>query len=269
MTSAEYHDIVCDHPAKHVLRITLNRPVALNAYTTRLAQELAAAVEAYQRDDDLRVLILTGAGRAFCAGGDILEPEVNAKAAARQLGWAAVLREGFHRAILALFESAKPTIAAINGPAVAGGLALAMACDFRVAATSARLGDTSGNIGYLPDEGGAWFFPRVIGYPAALAMTLLGEVYPADRALELGLVGEVVPDAELEARTLDLAARMAARAPLSVRLAKHLLRQGLGTSLATALEEAQLMGGLINDSEDGKEGVRAFREKRRPEFLGR
>src|SRR4029079_17845000 len=129
-------------------------------------------------------------------------------------------RFGWPRVIQALPRRDKPVIAMINGPAVAGGLALACACDFRIAADTAKLGDTSGKFGLLPDEGGAWFFPRAMGLDRALKMTLLAEVYPAAKALELGLVTEVVPAAELRERALDLARAIAKKAPLAVRLAK-------------------------------------------------
>jgi enoyl-CoA hydratase/carnithine racemase len=157
----------------------------------------------------------------------------------------------------------------IIGPAVAGGLALALACDLRIAATSARLGDTSGRFALLPDEGGAWLFPRAMGLDRALKMTLLAEVYDAETALRLGLVTDVVADTELESRTLALATALAARAPLAVRLAKSMMRRSLDLTLEQSQGDAALSVMISNPSRDVLEGLQAFREKREPKFEGR
>jgi enoyl-CoA hydratase/carnithine racemase len=157
----------------------------------------------------------------------------------------------------------------INGAAVAGGLTLALACDFRIAADTAKLGDTSGRFALLPDEGGAWFFPRIMGLDRALKMTLLHEVYPAAEALRLGLVTEVVPAAELKSHTFEFARAIAAKAPLAVRLAKSMMRHGLDASLDHSLNDAAFAVMIANPSEDVREGVKAFFEKRTPEFKGR
>ena len=173
------------------------------------------------------------------------------------------------RVIVMLHRMDKPVIAAINGAAVAGGLTLALACDFRIAADTAKLGDTSGRFGLLPDEGGAWFFPRVMGLDRALKMTLLHEVYSAGEALKLGLVTEVVPAAELEGRALSFAQAIAAQAPLAVRLAKNMMRKGLDSSLENSLDDAALSVMIANPSQDVREGVSAFFAKREPAFKGR
>lgn len=252
-----------------VLRIVLDRPDALNAYTTEMAEELREAFRAAARDDRVRVVVLTGEGRAFCSGGDVLEPEVPRKAAKRQLGWWVVMSEGIHELATTLWNFDKPVIGAINGPAVAGGLTLALLCDLRVASDRARLGDTSGRFGYLPDEGGAWLFPRTMGYRQALRMTWFGEVYDAIRAQELGLVDEVVPHEELADRVNELAARLAAEAPLAVRIAKRMMRRSLNLRFEESVEDAQVAVALVNDSEDVAEGVAAFQEHRNPVFRGR
>jgi enoyl-CoA hydratase/carnithine racemase len=163
----------------------------------------------------------------------------------------------------------KPVIAMINGPAVAGGLALALSCDFRIAADTAKLGDTSGKFGLLPDEGGAWLFPRAMGLDRALKMTMLAEVYDAKTAQDLGLVTEVAPAAELEARTMAFARKLAARAPLAVRLAKAMMMRGLTQTLDQSLGDAALSVMVSNPSQDVREGVKAFFEKRDAKFEGR
>src|SRR6201999_663955 len=157
--------------------------------------------------------------RGFCSGGDVSgedpdRPDYKTK----QLGYGHEMRVGMHRVVIALHRINKPVVAAINGAAVAGGLTLACACDFRIAADSARLGDTSGKFALLPDEGGAWFFPRLMGLDRALKMSLLSEIYPAQEALALGLVTEVVPAAQLDERARAFAGAIAKRAPLAVRL---------------------------------------------------
>jgi 2-(1,2-epoxy-1,2-dihydrophenyl)acetyl-CoA isomerase len=265
-----YQDIRVDSPAPAVVRVTLAREKQLNAYSMRMCRELLAALQAFDRDDGARVLVLTGAGRGFCAGGDVSGADSEHDEYMRlQLSHAREMRDGMQRVILELTRLDKPTLAMINGPAVAGGLALALACDLRIAAASAKLGDTSGKFGLLPDEGGAWLFPRAMGLDRALKMTLLAEIYDAETAQRLGLVTEAVPDAELEQRTLALATALAARAPLAVRLAKSMMRRGLDLTLEQSQGDAALSVMISNTSQDVREGVRAFREKRPPKFEGR
>jgi enoyl-CoA hydratase/carnithine racemase len=265
-----YQDIRVDSPAPAVLRITLAREKQLNAYSMRMCRELLAALQAFDRDDGARVLVLTGAGRAFCAGGDVSGADAEHDEYMRlQLSHAREMRDGMQRVILALTRLDKPTVAMINGAAVAGGLALALACDLRIAAASAKLGDTSGKFGLLPDEGGAWLFPRAMGLDRALKMTLLAEVYAAETAQQLGLVTETVADSELQARTLALAVALAARAPLAVRLAKSMMRRSLDLTLEQSQGDAALSVMISNPTHDVREGVRAFREKREPKFEGR
>ena len=266
----EFRDIRVDKPDPHIARITLARPKQMNAYTTRLCEEVVRALDAYLRDDTQRVLIITGEGRAFCSGGDVSgADDAHHELMQSQLSHAREMRDGMHRVILALHHLDKPVIAAINGAAVAGGLTLALACDFRIAADNARLGDTSGKFALLPDEGGAWLFPRAMGLDRALKMTLLSEIYDAKTAHDLGLVTEVVPAADLETRTLAFARALAAKGPLAVRLAKAMMHRALTTSLEHALSDAALSVMVSNPSQDVREGVKAFFEKRPPKFEGR
>ncbi|MDO8838627.1 MAG: enoyl-CoA hydratase-related protein [Parvibaculum sp.] len=267
---AEFSEILFETPEPHIARVTLNRPAQMNAYTTRLCEELVEAIEIYLRDDELRCLILTGAGRGFCSGGDISgADDHHAELMALQLSHGREMRDGMHRVILALSRLDKPTIAMVNGPAVAGGLTLALACDLRIAADTAKLGDTSGRFGLLPDEGGAWLFPRFMGLDLALKMTMLAEVYSALEAEDLGLVTEVVPAAGLEARVMELAREFALRAPLAVRLAKSMMMRGQGMTLEQSLGDAALSVMIANPSADVREGVKAFFDKRMPKFKGK
>src|ERR1700733_7884858 len=182
----------------HIATITLNRPAKRNAYSETMVHEILKALADARDDDEIRVVILTGAGRGFCSGGDISRDfQYPARYRGHRLESMLEMRENMHALIRFLYRFDKPVIAAINGAAVAGGLTLALACDFRIAAESARLGDTSLKFALIPDEGGAYFFPRAMGMDRALKMSRLSEIYPARQALELGLVSEVVADGEL------------------------------------------------------------------------
>ncbi len=270
--AAPCETLICDRPAPGVARITLNRPGTMNAYSFTMCRELLAAIAAYRDDDDLRALILTGAGeRAFCTGGDLSggAPEHSRRVASMPMGHGREMREGMQAVVAALRKLDKPSVAMIRGYAVAGGLTLALACDIRVAAASAKLGDTSGKAGLLPDEGGAWLFPQAMGLDRALKMTWLHEIYDAPSAERLGLVTEVVADAELEARTLALCEALAAKAPLAVRLVKMMMAGAMETSLEASFADAQMAVMIANPSADVREGIAAFREKRTPKFSGR
>jgi 2-(1,2-epoxy-1,2-dihydrophenyl)acetyl-CoA isomerase len=247
----------------------LNRPDRLNAYTPRLCRELRECLDRYDRDDETRVLILTGAGRGFCAGGDVSgdDPELQRELDG-QMGRAQNLKHDLHAVALDMRRLDKPVIAAVNGPAVAGGLTLALLADMRIAGAGAKLGDTSGRVGLLPDEGGAWLFPQVMGYEAAFRMVGLSEVYDAERARALGLVGEVVPDDELQDRAVELARAFAARSPIALRVAKRLMRDAMSSTFEQSLSDAAMAVMFVNTGPDAQEGMRAFRERRSPRFTG-
>jgi enoyl-CoA hydratase/carnithine racemase len=269
---AAYETLLCDVPRPGVARITLNRPKAMNAYSFRMTQELAAAVAAFRDEDGLRALLLTGAGeRAFCTGGDISgdDPDHSRKVRDQPMGQGREMRDGMQAVVLALRRLDKPSVAMIRGYAVAGGLALALGCDLRIAGASAKLGDTSNKVALLPDEGGAWLFPHAMGLDRALKMTLLHEIYDAATAERLGLVTEVVEDEVLEGRALQLCEALAAKAPLAVRLTKMMMAKAMETSLEASLMDAQVAVMVTNPSADVREGIAAFREKRAPKFEGR
>jgi enoyl-CoA hydratase/carnithine racemase len=179
------------------------------------------------------------------------------------------MRENMHRLVTLLRRFDKPVIAAVNGAAVAGGLTLALCCDFRIAAESARLGDTSLKFALIPDEGGAYLFPKFMGLENALKMSLFSEVYPAQKAKELGLVTEVVGDAELMPVARIWAEKLADGPPIAMRMAKRMMYKQQTMDLENALEDAALAVMVTNYSEDVKEGTAAFHEKRKPIFKGR
>jgi 2-(1,2-epoxy-1,2-dihydrophenyl)acetyl-CoA isomerase len=255
--------------AEGVVTLTLNRPDTLNAYTTTMCDELGEAIDSFSRTDSQRVAVITGAGRGFCSGGDLSGHAEVMKASTRQLGHAAVMREGMHPLMRRLSHLDKPVIAMINGPAIAGGLALALMCDIRIASETAILGDVSGVAGALPDEGGAWLFPRAMGYDRAFKMVALNEKYDAATALDLGLVTCVVPPAELTERTIAMARELAGRAPVTVRIAKRMMRRAMESGFEASLGDAEMAVVMNNDTEDSREGVAAFLEHRPPRFQGK
>jgi enoyl-CoA hydratase/carnithine racemase len=252
-----------------IARITLNRPNRLGAYTPRMCDEILDAIKRVRLDDAIRVLILTGSGRGFCSGGDISPDAGFDEVLDQQIGRARELREDSHAVVTALYRLDKPVICAVNGIAVNGGLAFALACDLRIVAADARLGDTSARAGLLPDEGGAWLFPRTMGYDNAFRMVSLCEVYDAPTALDLRLATEVVPDAELESRTFALAEKLAAAAPLALRAVKFMMRRAMENTLETSLGDAQQAVLWVGPSADATEGKSAFLQRRRPNFTGR
>jgi len=253
-----------------VATVTLNRPTKLNAYSEAMVHEILKALADSRDDDTIRAVILTGSGRGFCSGGDISRDfQYPARYRGHKLESMLEMRENMHELIKFLQRFDKPVIAAINGAAVAGGLTLALACDFRIAAESAKLGDTSLKFGLLPDEGGAYFFPRFLPLDRALKMSLLSEIYSARDALALGLVTEVVPDTDLMPTARAWATRLAEGPPIAIRLAKRMMYKQLSMTLDHALEDAALATLVANYTDDVKEGIAAFHEKRKPKFRGK
>jgi enoyl-CoA hydratase/carnithine racemase len=250
--------------------ITLNRPEKLNAYSEVMVHEIITAFALARDDNDIRAVIITGSGRGFCSGGDISKDfEYPSRYRGHRMEAMLEMRENMHQLVTFLRRFDKPTIAAINGAAVAGGLTLALSCDFRIAAESAKLGDTSLKFALIPDEGGAYLFPKFMGLQNALKMSLFSEVYPANRAKELGLVTEVVPDAELLPTAKQWAERLAEGPPIAIRITKRMMYKQQTMDLDNALEDAAMAVMITNYTEDVKEGTAAFHEKRKPNFKGR
>lgn len=258
-----------DRPLSGTLRITINRPERLGAYTPAMCDQMLAALREARLDDEIRVVILTGLGRGFCTGGDVSPDSGFGDALSHQMGRARELREDSHAVITAIHHLDKPVICAVNGIAVNGGLAFALACDLRVVARSAKLGDNTARVGLLPDEGGAWLFPRIMGYDRAFRMVALSEMYTAAEALTLGLATEVVDDDHLESRTLELARRFVDAAPLAMRAVKFMMRRGMESTLDSALGDARQAVLWVGPTSDAQEGKAAFLERRPPRFRGR
>jgi len=251
--------------ADGIVTITLNRPEKLNAFVGRMRRDLADALEHAGGDMDVRVVVLRGAGRAFCAGGDVatmaeLMRDENADEFARMLG-------AGRRVVTTIRQMTKPVIASISGAASGAGFNLALACDLRVAAESATFSQSFVKVGLHPDWGGTYFLPRIVPSNIACEMFFLGDAIDARRAHELGLLNRVVPDDQLEAETRRLAERLRAAPPESIA-AKHAVYLSQHAELEEMLQyetEAQLR---CFQTPEAREGVRAFLEKRPPRFQG-
>jgi 2-(1,2-epoxy-1,2-dihydrophenyl)acetyl-CoA isomerase len=246
-----------------VATITLDRPEALNALTVPVKVALREALERLAVDRAVRAVILTGAGRAFCAGQDLAERE-GPDAAPLDVE----LRERYNPIILALRAMGQPVIAAVNGVAAGAGASIAFACDLRIAAQDARFVLAFGRIGLVPDSGATWFLPRLVGQARAAELALVGDPITADEALRIGLVSRVVPNDELLPQARALADRIAAGAPMAVALTKGALERAASIDLETALEGEAKLQGIAGASADHAEGLAAFREKRAPRFTG-
>ena len=249
-----------------ITTITLNRPDKLNAFVGHMRRDLAEALEHAGSDRGTRVVIITGAGRAFCAGGDIaFMAELMQRRDAEE--FSRILGAG-RRVILAIRQMTKPVIAAINGPASGAGFNLALACDIRIAANTATFSQSFAKVGLHPDWGGTYFLPRLVTPNKACELFFLGESIDAAEALRLNIVNQVVAPEDLEAATLELAERLRAAPPLALAAAKQAIYASEGADLDEMLRyetEAQLR---CFESDDGHEGVRAFLEKREPRFTG-
>src|SRR5712692_4839288 len=264
----DFHQIIYSKENR-VATITLNRPTKLNAYSEVMVHEIITALSDARDDDEVRAVIITGAGRGFCSGGDISRDfQYPSRYRDHRMEAMLEMRENMHQLVTFLRRFDKPTIAAVNGAAVAGGLTLALCCDFRIAAESAKLGDTSLKFALIPDEGGAYLFPKHMGLQNALKMSLFSEVYPAREAKQLGLVTEVVPDAELMPTARQWAERLADGPPIAIRVTKRMQYKQQSMSLENALEDAALSTIAANYTDDVKEGIAAFHAKRKPNFQG-
>lgn len=246
-----------------VATITLNRPEALNALTVPMKRDIVAAFRRVERDSAVRAVILTGAGRAFCAGQDLrerLQPD------AAPLG--VEVRERYNPIIRAMRALPKPIVGAINGVAAGAGASLAMACDIRVASESASFALAFGRVGLVPDSGATWFLPRLVGSARAAEIALLGDSIPAAEALRLGLVGRVVAADQLRSEALSIASRLAAGAPRALALTKRALNAAWDQDLDAALEYEAHIQDIAGRTKDHAEGLAAFMEKRPPRFTG-
>ena len=248
-----------------VARLTLNRPDRLNSLTLGMLGELSAVLTDLDGDESVRVVILTGMGRAFCAGQDLTDHEAMDDTRAVR----SVVERHYNPVIRQIRSLSQPVIAAVNGVAAGAGCSLALACDIAVATASAKFINAFVNIGLIPDGGGSYFLPRLIGQARALGMTLLGEPLDAKIAAEWGLIWKAVPDSDFAGEVEALAKRLAEMPTVTIGLIKHAINVSGHHSLEQQLAvEAELQAAAA-ETEDYQEGRAAFLEKRKPRFFGR
>ena len=251
----------------HVLILTLNRPDRLNAISRVMTSTLSRMLVEANADTEVRAVIITGAGRGFCAGLDLVDRGPAARA--NEEPQAKRLFNLHDAPPTVLWNMDKPVICALNGAAAGYGMDLALACDIRIAGESGRMACITAKRNLLPESGGTWLLPRQIGWGKAAELFFLGRVVGAEEALELGLVNTVVPDAELLDTAREWAQRIAANAPLAVQATKRMMRQGMNETFETTVDHLGVHLDALFVMEDTKEGVAAFMERRDPKFTGR
>ena len=241
-------------------RIVLNRPERMNAFTFEMIDAWRAAIEECRRDDAVKVVIVTGAGAAFCSGGDIVEMGDRLEQTPEQRK--AELFDRIERIPLALEDLDKPVIAAVNGVATGAGMDMALMCDLRYAAQGARFAETYVNVGLVPGAGGAHFLPRLVGVSKALELFWTGDFIDAEEAMRIGIVNKVFPDAELMTQVETIARKIAKAPPLTLRMVKRAIYQGMRNDLRTNLDLISSHYAVITATDRHKEAVRSFIAKR-------
>ncbi len=265
----EYSDLLYEADGG-IVTITLNRPDRLNAITMPMLESLSRALRAADVDRGVRVIVLTGAGRGFCAGLDLKDLAAGTGIGANDgAGLANARFDLAGSPPVVLHTTDKPVICALNGPAAGYGMDLALGCDIRIASREAKLAAVFTKRGILPESGGAWLLPRLVGWAKAAEIAFRGMTLGAEEALAMGLVNHVVEHDELMPQTREMAAEIAASAPLAVQATKRMMRLGLEETFEANVHHVFLQLLPLFGSQDFREGVRAFMEKRPPQFQGR
>ncbi len=253
----------------HIATITMNRPETMNALNIQMLQEMVAAIDEIARNDDVRVVVLTGAGRVFCSGADISEGGKASGLSGTPVEMHHNVRNSYQKVALGLQRLDKPTIAMVNGAAVGAGCDFAFACDMRVGSEKARFRNGFVRVGLIPGGGGTWLYTRLMGLGRGLEFLFTGDFLEAEEAEHIGVLNKIVPAEDLERETMGLAQKIANNPPLAVQMSKMMAYKALDSDLEAALEQAAACQALALSSEDHREGVNAFIERREAQFKGR
>ena len=251
-----------------IARLTLSRPDKLNSFTGEMHAELRDALDSIQADGSVRVLVLSGAGRAFCAGQDLADPEMSALPDGRMADIGNVVENNYKPLILRLQNLRVPTIAAVNGIAAGAGASVALACDLVVATKSASFLQAFSKVGLIPDTGGTWFLPQRVGMARAIGLAMLADKLPAEKAADWGLIWAAYEDAEFSAKVDAMAVQLAALPTKALVRTRQAMHAAAGHTLE---QQLSFEGGFMRElgwSPDYAEGVAAFMEKRAPKFTG-
>ncbi len=243
--------------------ITINRPEVLNACDIPTLKKFAAALKEAEQDEAVRCIVITGKGRAFCAGADLQSLSQRG-----EISLAADLREGFNPVCSKIFHLEKPVVAMVNGVAAGAGVGIAFACDLRIVSESAKFVEAFAKVGLIPDSGATFTMPRLLGLTKAMELAFTGESVDASEAFRMGIVNKVVPPDQLESETRSLAEKLASGS-IGLGLSKKAIHKALSLDFDGALEYEAEMQEIAGASKDHKEGVMAFREKRPPKFSGK
>ncbi|QKW10181.1 enoyl-CoA hydratase/isomerase family protein [Streptomyces sp. NA04227] len=254
------------HTKHHVGWIVLDRPQRKNAFTAQMLRAWAEAYRAFQADDDVRVVVVTGNGDAFCAGAELagLAEGTDSPLASRRL-----MTDHVHPVARAVEDLSKPLIAGVNGVAVGAGMDMALMCDYRIASDTVRLSEGYVRVGLVPGDGGCHYLPRIVGRSKALRLLWTGEFVDAGQALEWGLVDEVHPAADLRDRLEEFATQLAAQPPVAVQLIKRAVRAGEHADLRTSLDLIASHQAVVQSTADSAEAMAAYLERRTPRFEGK
>jgi 2-(1,2-epoxy-1,2-dihydrophenyl)acetyl-CoA isomerase len=246
--------------------ITLNRPTVLNACDIGMLKRLQQVIKSIDQDKDARCVVITGAGRAFCAGADL--QSLQSRGAGSSLSFAEDLKEGFNPVLLGIRRIERPVIAMVNGVAAGAGMGLAFACDLRIMSESAKFVEAFAKVGLVPDSAATFFMPRLLGIAKAMELAFTGEGIDAKEAERLGAVNAVVKPEDLLSKTRELAEKLA-KGPKGMGLAKRAINKALYSDVETTLDYEADLQEIAGATEDHKEGVKAFLEKRQPQFQGK
>ncbi len=263
----EYQDLLYEK-TEGIALITLNRPEARNALTPAMMDGLVNAFNDADRDDEVKVIVITGAGKSFCAGGDVKKMGEDKEPTLEDT--IKGFRYGIHRIPLTVRKMDKPLIAMVNGAAVGAGCDFALMCDIRFASDKARFGELFVRVGIAPGDGGSFFLPRIVGIAKACELIWTGDIIDAAEAERIGMVSRVIPHEKLKEETMAFAKRLASGPTMAIRMSKRSIYEGLETNdLENTLDKLAYMQDVLMRSEDHREGVRAFVEKRAPQFKGK